>query len=297
MNMRFMKAPLVSVLVTVFNREAYLAACVESILNSTFDDIEVIIVDDASSDGSFELARSLASRDARIRLGRNEHNLGDYRNRSRAADLATGKYLKYVDSDDVIYRHSLGLMVEAMESFPDAALGLSHSLPEADEPYPWKLSPRDAWVKEFLGDGCLGCGPSGAIVRRDRFFEVGGFRTRGVLSDTDLWMRMSARWPIVLLPPGLVWWRRHQGQEYLRPDSHLTYLEGGFRLRMDALETLTPPLTENEIEKAKARSRQHYARRLWSLAIYRSSPSVALRLLRQSGLGFADTMKGLRKYA
>jgi glycosyltransferase involved in cell wall biosynthesis len=292
-----MTSPVVSVLVTVFNREPYLAACVESILASTYGDIEVILVDDASTDGSLDLAQTLASRDGRIRVELNTTNLGDYGNRGRAAQLATGRYLKYVDSDDLIYRHSLTLMVEAMESNPDAALGLSHSSPEEIEPYPWRLTPREAWLKEFLGTGCLGCGPSGAIIRRDRFFEAGGFGNRGILNDTDLWMRMSARWPIVLLPPGLVWWRRHGGQEFMRPDARAAYLEGGFRLAMDALSDDASPLNESETNRAKARVRQHHARRLWSLAARPSSPLAALRLFRQSGLGFSDALSGLRKYA
>ena len=291
-----MKAPVVSVLVTIFNREAYLTDCVESILASTYGDIEVLLVDDASSDGSLDLARSLASRDARIRVERNEINLGDYGNRLRAAQLATGRYLKYVDSDDIIYRHSLELMVDAMDSCPDTGLALSHSSSEEVEPYPWKLSPRQAWLKEFLGSGCLACGPSGAIIHRDRFFAVGGFGNWGVLNDTDLWLRMSARWPILLLPPGLVWWRRHHAQEFVRPDSWTTYLDGGFRLRMDALSSKDSPLDEIETRQAEARSRQHHARRLWSLALRRSSPRLAVDLLRRSGLGLYDLASGLRGY-
>ena len=90
----------VSILVTVYNREAYLAECLDSILSSNESDFEVIIVDDASSDRSVEIAEQYASRDPRVVLHENEKNLGDYGNRNRAASLASGKYLKYLDADD-----------------------------------------------------------------------------------------------------------------------------------------------------------------------------------------------------
>ncbi len=83
--------PLVSVLITVFNRECYLAAAVDSVLAQTMQDFEIVIVDDCSTDGSVDIARAYAARDPRIRFFRNDRNLGDYPNRNKAAGLATGR--------------------------------------------------------------------------------------------------------------------------------------------------------------------------------------------------------------
>ena len=289
-------SPAVSILVTVYDREKWLGACLESILASTWQDFEVIVVDDQSRDGSLAIAESFAARDARVRVFRNERNLGDYPNRMRAAELASGRYLKYVDSDDLIYRHSLAIMMEAMEAHPDAALGLAHSEPEAERPYPWCLEPAEAWRRHFLGRGCLSCGPTGAIMRRDRFFEIGGFRDWGVLNDTDLWLRMAARWPVVLLPPGLVWWRRHGGQEFTRDDAATVYLRRGFALTMEALHSAACPLTPDEREQAVARARQHHARRLWSASIRRRRPWQALATARRDGLTVRELLGGWRGY-
>ena len=288
--------PAVSVLVTVYNRKAYISACLDSILASTWQDFEVVVVDDGSTDGSVAVAESYAARHPRIRFFRNEKNLGDYPNRMRAAELAQGKYLKYVDADDLIYPHSLAIMVEAMEAYPEAALGLSHSLPEDELPYPWLLSPEKSWRKQFLGRGCLSCGPSGAILRRDAFFEVGGFRDWGVLNDIDLWCRMSARWPLVLLPPGLVWWRRHEGQEFTKGDAAMVYLEGGYRLAMEALDSSECPLNRDERTTALARARQHQARKILALALRQRQPALAWRLFRNSRLGPRELLRGLGRY-
>ncbi len=290
------ESPVVSVAVTVYNRERYLPDCLESVLASTWRNFEVVLVDDCSSDNSFEVARRFASNDPRIRISRNEHNLGDYRNRMRAAELARGRYLKYVDSDDLIYSHSLEIMVEAMETNRDAALGLCHSLPEDESPYPWKLEPASSWRKEFLGDGCFGSGPSGAIIDRERFIEIGGFREWGVLSDADLWYRMSAKWPIMLLPPGLVWWRRHAQQEFSKDSAAAVYLERGFALSLDALSSPENPLSDAERKSAVARAKQHHARRLIALALRRGRPALAFRLMRQSGLDPSELAQGLAKY-
>jgi glycosyltransferase involved in cell wall biosynthesis len=291
------ESPAVAILVTVFNREKYLSACLDSILASSWEDFEVIVVDDASTDASRDVAAAYAERDPRVKVFHNPANLGDYPNRARAAALASAPLLKYLDSDDLIYPHGLRTMMDALSAFPDAALGLSHSLPEDEKPYPWRLSSHDAWRKEFLGGGAMGSGPSGAIFRAAAFRDVGGFRDWGVLNDTDLWYRMSARWPIVLLPPGLVWWRRHAGQEFHGDEAALTYLARGFELATSSLASADSPLTPDETRAAVARVRRRFARRVMSIATRGRSPRVARRLARQAGLSTRELLHGLRKQA
>ena len=292
-----MTVPRVSILVTVFNRAAYLAETLQSVLASSFQDFEVVVVDDHSSDGSLEIATQFARLDQRVRVYVNDKNLGDYPNRNRAASLACGQYFKYLDSDDLIYAHSLDIMVEAMEAHPDAVLGLCHSQPEAEQPYPWALTPEQTYRKHFLGRGCLGCGPSGSIIRRDAFMDAGGFRPEwAVLSDTDLWYRLSARNSIVLMPPGLVWWRRHDGQEFSRDQSELVYLQRGYELSIQALRAPECPLAEEQRAASVGRARQHFARNLWSLALVAHRPAEALRLFRASDLGIKEALRGLGSY-
>lgn len=284
-------------LVTVYNRQEYLASALESILNSTFQDFEVIVVDDNSADNSLEIANKFAHQDRRFHVYSNEKNLGDYPNRMKAASMARGRYIKYVDSDDLIYPHSLSIMVESMEQYPDAALGLSHSMPEDQSPYPWCLNPEHSYRKHFLGRGCLSCGPSGAIIRRDAFESLGGFNTQwAVISDTELWYRLAAHWPTVLLPPGLVWWRRHEGQEFTLADAGLVYLERGYELTRDSINSPDCPLSASDRDAALGRCRQHFSRRLLSLALRRNQPKMALKLFRGSDLRPIDLINGFRPY-
>jgi hypothetical protein len=214
----------------------------------------------------------------------------------RAAKLAKGKYLKYVDSDDLIYPYSLEIMIEAMESNPDASLGLSYSLPQLDKPYPIRLTPREIWQHEFLGKGRMGCGPSGSIISRAAFFQVGGLNDWDVLSDIDLWIRISAQSPMLLLPPGLVWWRRHGGQEYTKPGALETYLIGEYRLWLESLNQSFNPLTKEETILARDKLRRRFARRILSIAIKNSKGLLAIRLIKNSDLRAIDFFRALFGY-
>src|SRR5471032_1502742 len=120
-----MTTPTVSVLMTAYNREDYIAAAIESVLAQTFTDFELIICDDQSVDRTVEIASGYAQQDPRVRLVRNDRNLGDYGNRRQAAALARGSFLKYHDSDDVMYPHCLAAMVTPLMNELRASFALS----------------------------------------------------------------------------------------------------------------------------------------------------------------------------
>lgn len=93
---------LASVLIPVFNRAELVLRAIESSRAQTLKDIEIIVVDNCSTDGTFEAARACASQDPRIRVYRNETNIGPVRNWRRCAELATSSYCKLLFSDDLI---------------------------------------------------------------------------------------------------------------------------------------------------------------------------------------------------
>ena len=290
--------PDISVLMTVYNREKYLSAAIESVLKSRFENFEFILVDDCSTDSSWEIAQHYGKLDPRIRIYKNPNNLGDYGNRARAASLASGEYIKYLDSDDLAYRHTLDVMIESVRQFPDAALALSHSQPEAELPYPMHLNSHQAWHRHFLGRGCLSCGPTGAIIRRSAFEKIGGFRKEwGVLSDIDLWLRLSAQWPVLLLPPGLAWWRRHEEQEFTRGNARYQYLVNGYELTKHTLAAANCPLSSEEQLAALGRAKQHHARRILSLLFRERRPRLFLAALRKANFGIFQLVRGFFPYS
>jgi glycosyltransferase involved in cell wall biosynthesis len=208
-----MNNPLVSVLMTAYNRELYIAEAIESVLVQDYSNFELIVVDDSSSDKTLEIAQSYQSKDSRIIVYKNEKNLGDYSNRNKAASYAIGKYLKYLDADDVIYPHGLSVMVNAMEKYPQAAIGIQSPAVQMDKPYPILMLPEIAFQTHYFKGGLFMSGPSGVIIRRDIFQEIGGFTGKRFIGDTELWLQIGLLHPIVGFQPSLIWWREHDTQE------------------------------------------------------------------------------------
>jgi glycosyltransferase involved in cell wall biosynthesis len=288
--------PLVSALVTVHNREAILRETVKSLQNSTIANFEIILVDDKSSDASWEVCTQLQNEDPRIRAYRNPENLGDYPNRNRAASFATGRYLKYLDADDLIYPHSLQIMVEAMEAHPEAAVAMSVNVIDPPTPYPECITPAEFFARHFLQRSPLGAGPSAAMIRRTCFESVGGFSGEQFIGDTELWLRLAENWPIILLQPALVWWRRHPDQQMTEELRRPEVLNLRFRLQQNALRS-TSFLTQQEKRVAEARLRRNHARRLLSFGLRQRRPKIAWSLIMSSGITLKDIATSLRGYS
>ena len=109
------KQPLVSIIVPVYNAVAYLDRCVESILRQTYQRIEVILVNDGSTDGSFQLCQRYARQDKRV-VAVDKKNGGVSESRNWGIQLARGTYLQFVDSDDWLVPDATEQMVAHAEA-------------------------------------------------------------------------------------------------------------------------------------------------------------------------------------
>lgn len=208
-----MSSPLVSVLMTSYNREKYIGVAIESVLASTYENLELIITDDGSKDATVNIARSYAEKDPRVKVYVNEKNLGDYVNRNKAASYATGKYLKYVDADDYIYPWGLQLLVGMMEQFPEAGYGLCSLMPYEFKWYPFKLTPAETYKYNYFGPSILNKAPLSSIIKREVFEAVGGFSGKRYFGDYEMWHVLALKYDVVLMPDGIVWHRLHEEQE------------------------------------------------------------------------------------
>ena len=287
-----MSAPLVTVLLTAYNRERYLAESIESVLSQTWGDFELVIVDDKSTDGTLALAHDFAARDPRIRVHANERNLGDYGNRNFAASLARGEFMKFHDSDDVMYPHCLDVMARALRAEPCAGFGLSTSRSWPGGPVPMLLTPRQAYQREFLGFGLFMCGPASALFRTTVFRELGGFTNYGAPSDTIFWMRACARYPVLLLPGDLFYYREHPGQELRAPHVARQYATVTAHM-WRALAAPDCPLTEEERAAGRRNVAFSTAKSAWQAA-KRGEPALAWHRLAASGISPAEWVRYLR---
>ena len=109
--------PLISVIMPLYNAAGFVEQAVYSVLNQTFSDLELIIVDDAGNDGSYELVSAMALRDSRIRLLKHDRNRGVAAARNTAIAAARGRYLAFLDSDDLWKEDRLSRQFDLIKNF------------------------------------------------------------------------------------------------------------------------------------------------------------------------------------
>ncbi|MCX6278694.1 MAG: glycosyltransferase family A protein [Bacteroidetes bacterium] len=252
--------PLVSVLMTTYNREKYLDQAVESVLASSYKNFELIIVDDQSKDRSLTIAESYAERDPRVKVVLNEKNLGDYPNRNKAASLAKGKYLKYVDADDMIYPNGLDVLVAGMEKFPEAGFGLGSLQQDKFRIFPFLLTPEEAYKRHYFEQQLFHKAPLSAIIRKDAFDAVGGFTGRRFLGDFEMWHILAARYPVVLMPHGIVWYREHEEQEMQNNRTDFTVPFKYLKCAEEMIVSDSCPLSEADRQRALQKLHWNQAR-------------------------------------
>jgi glycosyltransferase involved in cell wall biosynthesis len=283
--------PSVSVVMTAFNRERYIAQSIESVLGQTFADLELIIVDDRSTDRTLDVAERYQS-NPRVRIVRNERNLGDYPNRNYGATLARGEFLKYHDSDDVMYPDCLAVMTAGLRCAPSAAFALTAPHTWAGGPCPMLLTPRLAYERAFLGQGLFHLGPACALFRRRAFLELGKFPEGGVHSDALFWIRACQTVDVVLVRADLFWYREHAQQELARPGIEGEALDieaAQWRALFDDACPLPPPVREQ--------ARRNHAYGIFSRAVRDTRGGrirFGLRRLNRSGLSIREWATYLR---
>lgn len=115
-------APRVSIGVPVYNGEQYLRQTLDSLVTQSYRDIEIIIGDNASTDGTEAIGREYAARDNRVRYHRNERNLGIAGNYNRVAEMARGEFFRWAAADDLSLPRAVEACVAALDQEPDAVL-------------------------------------------------------------------------------------------------------------------------------------------------------------------------------
>jgi glycosyltransferase involved in cell wall biosynthesis len=122
------KTPRVSVGMPAYNSERTIQSAIDSILSQTFTDLELIIVDNASTDGTVALCEAVAARDPRVRVVRNPVNLGVNPNYRKVAQLATGEFFKWHSTNDLLDPDYLAACVAVLEARADVVLAFGRTV-------------------------------------------------------------------------------------------------------------------------------------------------------------------------
>ncbi len=182
--MRFSYKPDISVILPTFNRAAHLENAVNSVITQTFSNWELIVVDDGSSDNSFETMAPFLDSYRNIRYVKHNNRKAAL-SRNAGMQASFGRYITFLDSDDHYLEHHLASRMAWMADYPDVAL-LSGGF-DCDE----QIMVKDCYNLDKLVDirECILCGT--LFGKRELFFALEGFNDLEYAEDTDLWERAS----------------------------------------------------------------------------------------------------------
>ena len=228
--------PKVSVIIPTYNRARIVGEAIDSVLFQRYDDSELIVVDDGSTDGTEELVASYLPR---LTYLYQEHQ-GVSAARNRGIASARGEYLSFLDSDDLWLRDKLSSQIHFMESHPECLICYTDEI--------WirkgvRVNPMKKHRKYsgMIFEQCLPLcivSPSSVLIARTLLDEVGIFdETLEVCEDYDLWLRIAARYPLDFINTPLIikrgghadqLSRKYTGQDRFRIQVLAKLLEGDF---------------------------------------------------------------------
>lgn len=202
-------APFFSIVIPTYNRKDRVVKAVDSVLNQTFTNFELIVVDDGSNDNTQEAIADI--KDTRVKYIYQE-NMGAPVARNTGIDAAKGDYISFLDSDDVFLPHKLQKVYDEIQKFPSEAILISsHRRIKADKSsiyyHPEKcLTPPE--FKRLLHYHIIDSSTSGLVIKRSNLVEQGGFDiSLKCIQDRELLFRMCNTHGCVLISDVL--WLKH----------------------------------------------------------------------------------------
>lgn len=212
--------PLVSVIVPCYNGEAYIAETLRSVLEQSLEELELIVLNDGSVDGSEVVIQSFD--DPRL-LYVSKSNSGVADTRNQGVELAGAPLIAFLDADDIYEPSNLQKKIDFLDEYPD--IGLVHGdFEHFDASGPLKIERKAECVEDalhaILEFRTMVNGTLTAVMRKSLLQEAGGFDTRlSTAADRDLWIRIAARTRIGYIGGSLARYRQHPAQMHMNVDA------------------------------------------------------------------------------
>ena len=263
---------LVSVITVAYNSSKYIRETIESVLEQDYKNFEYIIIDDCSIDNTWNIIDEY--RDACIKSYRNETNLGEYANRNKGIRLATGKYLIFIDGDDVMYPHALTIFLSYAEKFPECAVLIAKNWAYWIK-CPYKVSPADFFRFEYFDKSILD--NFSKLLFKTAILKAEPFPQNLRLGDSYILLKICQTNPAVIIPDGLTWWRRRSGNATSQLLANSKHYAEKTKFYLELLNE-NCPLSVKEIEEAKINVYGIYLRLLfWQFAKGKFSEVIFLQ--------------------
>lgn len=224
-----MTLPLVSIAIPAYNHARFIESCLESVCAQTYPELELVLIDDGSTDATLEVARRFLGankgRFRRVVLERQE-NQGVSATSNACIEVCQGEWVHLLGSDDVLYPNKVERIQAAIEVWGQQNVALVHSdadyIDENGAPVirrekrarPPEGPDSEAYRWLFFGQHSV-VNPTIAL-RRDAFLSLGGFDRNLALEDLDCWLRLSVKFAVARVPEVLACYRKHPGNTLRR---------------------------------------------------------------------------------
>lgn len=237
--------PLVTVFMPAFNGEAYIEKAIQSVLDQSFTNFELLIINDGSTDGTLEIIGKFT--DPRIRLVHNDGNKGLTFTRNRGIEEAKGQYIAILDCDDIAMPDRLKAQITFLDSNPEIAIcgGQAITIDESGKQTgdlnviagEKNISPELVFHNTFTN--------STLMIKRSAMLEAGGYRDYSPAEDYDLSYRIALHHPVANLNEVLVAYRLHSNN--ISKAQHEKALSAELRIIENIHTNLGIPTNENLI--------------------------------------------------
>jgi glycosyl transferase domain protein len=205
--------PLVSVLIPCYNCEKYVEKAVTSIIEQSYSNLEILVIDDGSTDNTGSILQELAQKDSRIRYIKNETNLKLIKTLNKGIDLCRGKYIARMDADDISLPTRIVKQVNFLEKHPDIGIVGTYTKNFGANNRTWKMKTRDKFIRAHLFFNTCFAHPSVMIrtsVLRDNhlYYDTNYLHAE----DYKLWCDIAQYTKLANIPEILLYYRINQNQ-------------------------------------------------------------------------------------
>lgn len=286
-------SPLFTVATISFNSGKWIRQTIESILASSFTDFEFLISDDCSTDDTWAIIKEYD--DLRIKAWRNEWNIGEYPNRNAILKKATGRYIIYIDGDDILYNASLRNLSEYISIFPEA--GMLWGIPIYDFIiYPVEFSPEQIFRIEFLGNyNWSMIGFPETVFKTELLKQVGGFSEKYAIGDNYIKKKIALNTNVLLIPIGTAFWRVRVGQASQNVGENYRSLLEQYEIDRNILKEVAFPLSKIDRKDAHDRLMRRTVIQILRNTIFKCKIGDFITLKKKTKISYVDFFRMFKK--
>jgi glycosyltransferase involved in cell wall biosynthesis len=266
--------PLVSVVIPVFNGEKTIRETIESVLNQTLTDFELVVINDGSQDGTLDIVERIP--DSRIQVF-SYPNAGQSTSRNRGIEIAKGDYISFIDADDLWTPDKLEAQLQALQANPKAGVAYSWTdwIDESSQLLgkgSYNTEQGEVFTKLLLND--FVANGSNVLIRRQALTEVGGFDPSVTpAEDWDLWLRLAARYEFVAVRSPQILYRISPNSAsfnvWKMEASSLQVIDKAFAVAPESLQSLKPQCLGNRYKYLTFKAIEGYPERSKGIAAIR----------------------------